>query len=271
MKKIKSKLWFIKRWIIWILADTFDKFEIINPEVDKIEIWKTVKWKSINCYKIGNWETKIMMIAWIHGNETGTIKLLSKVTNWLYKDNNFNSISFYIIPCLNLDWFEQARINPDYFNGWKIGRFNANWVDMNRNFDTNCFSSTSTRWFGKKYETNNIVNCGKYWLSEPETRVFSDFIKKENIRIIFSYHNSGKEVMWNLNELSQDLTKMYSSELWYRFFSDEERIKLNQTWTMKKWADENNLTYVEVEGSGRWSSDWRIQKNALKKVFWKNK
>lgn len=47
LKKLKSKLWFIYRWLIWIKDNIID-----NPEINEKMflpnisiVWKTIKWK----------------------------------------------------------------------------------------------------------------------------------------------------------------------------------------------------------------------------------
>ncbi len=85
LKKIKTKLWFIYRWVIWIKDNILD-----NPEIGRewkysfpTVIWRTVNWQDIQCYTFWNWEEKILYFWGIHGNEIGTVKLMNRWVNYL--------------------------------------------------------------------------------------------------------------------------------------------------------------------------------------------
>lgn len=62
-------------------------------------------------------------------------------------------ITAYIIPCLNRDGYEQAQKYPDYLVGGKIGKTNANHVDLNRNFPTSGWKTKSKIFIAGKYES----------------------------------------------------------------------------------------------------------------------
>ncbi|MFH1308408.1 MAG: M14 family metallopeptidase, partial [Patescibacteria group bacterium] len=194
----------------------------------------------------------------------GTVKLAYSLINWLNgKEELKKTFTFYIIPCLNKEGYSQALNNPDYFNGGKIGRFNDNNVDLNRNFPTPSFKKESIYSFGKNYGEKELVYCGEYGGSEPEIKALINFIKNKNIKVAYFFHNAGKDVMGNKDYLSQKLVKLYSKKAGFRFVSDEEWQKMGQTGTAKEWCEINNVAYIEIEGSNRWGNDWKIQKKAI--------
>lgn len=268
MKKLLKSIWKIKRALIWFYQDRFDKISKINENIEKIIIWKSINNLDIECFKIWNWEKHILYTSWIHWNEIWTVKLSHNLINWFYENkNNLLNYTIFIIPCLNPDWYKLALENPDYFNGWKIWRFNNNNVDLNRNFKTTSFTKKSIRSFGKNYQENIEVYCWEYWNSEPEIKFFTDFIINNNIKVLFMFHNAWKDVMWNDNELSEKIAKIYSKKTKFKYLNNTYWEKLKQTWTAKEWCDENNISYIEVEGSNRYWSDWQIQKDAIKETL----
>lgn len=264
MKNILRYIWKLRRALIWFFQDKFDRKGYIPENIEKIIIGKFVSWLPIECFKIWNWQKRVLYASWIHWNEVWTIKLAYNFINWLYKNiEKLKKYTIFIIPCLNPDWYNLAIKNPDYFNWWKIWRFNFNNVDLNRNFATNSFAEKSIRSFWKNYWENIEVFCGKSWNSEPEIKALTDFIKNNNIWVLFMFHNAWKDVMWNKTELSQSIAKVYSENTWFKLLTEEYWKTLNQTWTAKEWCDENNITYLEIEWSSRYWSDWKVQKEAI--------
>ncbi len=234
------------------------------PDIPIMKIGNTIKNVPINYYKIGGGKLKIIFISAMHGNETGTVKLAHKLINFLFENRKkYPEFTFYIIPCLNPDGYGKALKNSDYFNGGRIGRFNDNDVDLNRNFNTPSFKKESVWLSGKNYSNKETVYCGEFGDSEPETKALTDFIKKENIKVLFSFHNAGRDVMGNKVHPSQKLVEIYAKKCKFKIFSEEEWTKLEQSGTLKEWCEENSVAYVEIEGSTRWGSDWKIQKPAV--------
>lgn len=268
MYRVKKYLGIFKRAIIGIFHDIFEKYAAIPKNCTIFTVGKSTENRPIQCIKIGNGLHKILYTAGIHGNEVGTIKLMHNFINWAYVNSlAFQETTLFIIPCLNPDGLELARKNPDYFGGGKIGRFNDRNVDLNRNFDTPGFQKKSKWSFGKNYSEASEVYCGEYGNSEPEIDAITKFIKKENIKIWFMFHNAGREAMGNLNQISQELTHLYAKKTKFRYVDNEEWGKMKQSGTAKEWCDINKIAYVEIEGSTRWGSDWNIQKKALEETL----
>ncbi len=268
MKKIFKFLWKLRRSLKSIFQDKSDKIPNISVNIERNIIGKSINWSDIMCYKIWEWNIKILYVSWIHWNEVWTIKLAYNLINWLYENIiKLDNYCIYIMPCLNVDWYDLAIKNPDYFNWWKIWRFNSNNVDLNRNFDTKSFKEKSIRSFWKEYSESVEVFCWKSWNSEAETKILTNFIIKNNISVLFMFHNAWNDVMWNNTELSKKLSKTYSDNTWFKLLTEEYWNTLKQTWTAKEWCDENDITYLEIEWSSRYWSDWKVQKNAIEETL----
>lgn len=222
----------------------------------------------INCHEIGNGKISVLFIFGIHGNEVGTIKLSHHFINWCYThEAELRSYSLYIIPCLNPDGYTTALQQPDYWHGGRIGRFNKNKVDLNRNFPTASFVEQSTWSFGKNYSKKQTVFCGSSAGSEPEIQALIKFIRDKKISTLFSYHNTAGDVTNSQSPLAQKLAQCYASLTNFKYMNHEEWKKLNQTGTAKEWCEENTINFVEIESSVRWGSDWKRQKPAMLKML----
>jgi len=201
---------------------------------------------------VGEGKTKVLFVCAIHGNEVGTAKLGSSLGKFIERQRFPFKCS--IIQIANPDGFSKAIINPDYSNGGAIGRLNANNVDLNRNFPVKSFRKNSLWHFGKKKVQ---VFCGKTGGSEPEVQAITNFIIKNGITIVFSFHNSGKNVVSSNNPDAKKLAKLFSESSGYKLLTEEEWIKYGQTGTFKEWCEDNGVIFIEVEGSNRYRSDSR--------------
>lgn len=262
LKKIKAKIGDFVRGFQGLYHNNIDKYLTIPGGLNEIVIGQSVGGRDIFTYKFGNnGKMKILFMGGIHGNEVGTVKLMYKFINYLSgHKKEYLGLELFVVPCVNPDGLELALKKPDYFGGGRNGRFNANNVDLNRNFKTENFSSENFWFFGNEYIP---VYCGPSPFSEPESLAIADFIKANGISVLYSFHSRGKEIMGNLNKLSQELVKDFVNKTGYRYVSHEEWKKMKQTGTVKQWCEDNNIAYIEVEGSTRYGSDWKKQKDAI--------
>lgn len=269
--KLKTKLGYITRGTLGFLQNNFITLPSISKKVLSFTIGKSVKGQSIQCFQIGNGANKFLYTSGIHGNEVGTVKLAKYFIHWAHEHTHqLDDYTLFVIPCLNPDGYNIACNNPEYYQGGKVGRFNANTVDLNRNFATPSFKQKSEWSFGQNYSEKLEVFCGEYGCSEPETKALTEFIKSKKIQVLFMFHNAGKDIMANANQRAQELAKIYSEKTGFRFLKVGHWKELKQTGTAAEWCDLNNIAYIEIEGSTRWGSDWKTQKEALKATLFTN-
>ena len=264
--KIKYFFGTIYRGMIGRYHNSFDKTPAINSNVESFVIGKSGEGREIKVYKIGDRGGKILFVAGIHGNEIGTVKLAHYIINFFNDFNDFNGV-LYVILCLNPDGYERALKNPDYAHRGRIGRFNANDVDLNRNFPTKNFQPNSEWGFGRDYSDEKIkIFCGEFGGSEKETQALINFIKSENIENLIMLHNAGKDVVYN----QSDETAKNWAEIYHKITKFKIRTNLNYSGGVAEWAKENNIHYLTVEGGSRWGSDWQRQRQAIEKIIINN-
>lgn len=260
LKKLRGKFADYARGFHGIYQNKLDKYLVIPEGLNEILLGHSVEQREIFAYKFGTDEkVRILFMGGIHGNEVGTVKLMYKLINYLH-DRKLLGLEIYVLPCLNPDGLARALSAPDYFRGGRVGRFNANNVDLNRNFATKSFRSENYWFFN---DSNVAVYCGEKSFSEPESKLLADFIKERGISVLYSFHSRGREVMGNRNELSQRLVQDFVAKSGFKYISEEDWRKLGQTGTIKEWCDENEVAYVEIEAGSRYGSDWKTQKDAI--------
>lgn len=257
---LKSKLWFIYRAIVWIKDNLIDNPKI-NNNINSFSIWKTVLWEDIKCYKFWSWEEKILYFWGIHGNEIWTVKLMNRWVNHINENKElFDNKQIFIIPCLNIDWYNKALKNSDYFAWWIVWKTNANNVDLNRNFPTSNWSAESKLFVAGKYSDISWWNIPA---SESEVKVLLELIEKENIKTIFTFHNC-RWTVFSLN--SSEKLENYSKNSKYIIFTEKQWDDLcdeQKTWHSMIWWPENNIEIIEIELKTRWGSEWKKNKGAL--------
>lgn len=248
------------------MKDNFFDNPKINSNIKSFSIGKTFNWEEIDCYSFWKWSEKILYFWWIHGNETGTVKLMNKWVNFVWEiesGTSFWNTQIFIIPCLNIDWYKQALKNPKYFSWWREGKTNAQDVDLNRNFPTFNWSPKSTLFAAGLYK--EISWWTSPW-SEWEIKALLNFIETEKVQTIYTFHNCWWTVFWRWTTSVNKKVKSYSKNSNYRVFADSEWDGLKpwqKTWQMMMWAEEKNIDVIEIEMKTRWWSEWELNKKAL--------
>ena len=264
---MKQQLGTIKRGLVGIFQNIFEKMPAL-PALAPVSIGKTVKGHSIDAFIFGKGKKKILLVGSIHGNEVGTHKLMYQLISFLVTQPSlFPNLEIHIIPRLNVDGSTKAGDHPDYFHHGMVGRFNANGVDLNRNFDTKHFRSTSGRGFGKDYSQTETVFAGESPASEPETKALCAYIKNTQIDTYFAFHSAGKDVMANNRPGALALANCFADNTGFRIVTADAGYENLYSGTAKEWCDENDLDYVEIEATNRWGSDWKNQKPGIIACF----
>lgn len=213
-------------------------------------IGKSVEGRSIYAYYLGTGSKKIIFYAAMHGSEYNTKYTL---TNWIVElENNIKNIpndkTIIILPTLN----------PDGVN--KNTRFNANGVDLNRNFDTSTWAS-GTYFLDKYYETGG----GSSPFSEPESRAIRDLILRELPYLTLSYHSAAGYVIPSNTSKAIDFAKIYSSKSGYKYIAPgtEGSFTYDITGSFGQWSQERGYNSLTVELSSFYSNQFIQNKSAM--------
>lgn len=252
------------RWLEWYICSFRDTYTDCG-EPSRV-LWISVEWRNIDVYTFGNWTKHILYVWGMHGNEVWTVKCMQRRISYLQNNHDVipKNITIHVIPCLNQDWLSTAKWNPDRWRGWRYVKVNAHWVDLNRNFPTSNRSKDATRFLANAHSR---ISWGTSPASEPEIKLLLEFIEKEAITTIYSFHNRWGTVMssYMLKE-AEVRTERYAKKSWYRIFSSDEwddRWDDKKTWHSTIRAQENNISLIEIEMKTRWLSERKRNKPAL--------
>ena len=216
--------------------------------IDRGSIGNSVLGKSIDYTRIGNGPKIIVIAGGLHGTEPNAANLVDDLSD------KFESIhetiqeefTIYFLP----------RLNPDGLS--TRTRHNANQVDLNRNWDTNNWVPDTT------YRDQTVVGGGgRFPFSEPETRVFSNFLmdlsqKSSEPVVVFVYHSTvsgglvqpgyqlksqtGEQIT---DEVAASIARPFANEIGYRF--SEEWTQYEITGEAIHWCAEHSIHCMDIE------------------------
>ena len=142
-------------------------------------------------HQFGRGETHLILIGGMHGGyEWNTVLLMYEIIDWLDANHEIvpKNLKLSIIPAMNPDGLKIIIGNSGRFSRDVIprnvdsGRFNANGVDLNRNWD--CV------WQPVGYWRKQEVNAGSYPASEKEVQDIGFFIRESNPAGVIFYHSA---------------------------------------------------------------------------------
>ena len=172
--------------------------EVIIPTDPKVEIIGTsVEKRIIESYTFGSGDKHLLFVGGIHGGyEWNTVILSYYLIDYLTLNPKTvpENIQVTIIPSLNPDGLykvigKEGRFETtDIISGvdQSTGRFNANGIDLNRNFA--CKWKPESSWRGK------VVSAGISVFSEPEAKAIQNFVSANSPKAVAFLHSQGNAV-----------------------------------------------------------------------------
>jgi hypothetical protein len=173
--------------------------EPFAPTTTRSILGQSIEGRDIETFTFGTGETNLLFIGGIHGGyEWNSALLAYEMIDYFMADNSDipENITVHIIPNLNPDGlysvtqlegkFAATQILSNDMHATGEGRFNANDVDLNRNFD--CRWVPTGSWRGK------TVSAGSAPFSEPEAVIVRDYVNQINPAAVVVWHSKANNV-----------------------------------------------------------------------------
>jgi Zinc carboxypeptidase len=155
-------------------------------------IGKSVQGRNIDSYTYGDGDKHILLVGGIHGGyEWNTVLLAYSMMDYFDGTPDFipAGLSVTIIPSMNPDGVFTVTgkgrfVSADVSTSTKVlasGRFNANEVDVNRNFDC--------KWQPKSTWQSKTVSAGTAAFSEPEALALKNYISEFSPDLVVFWHS----------------------------------------------------------------------------------
>lgn len=223
----------------------------------------TVQGRKITAYHFGSGDKEVLFVGGAHGGYEWNTTLVSYELMDYLKANPSAipaGLKVSVIPVLNPDGlfkvvgkegrFAVADV-PSDSSKTVVGRYNANGVDLNRNFDCD--------WQATGVWRDTSVSGGTAAFSEPESKAFQSYVKEHNLASVIVWFSSAGGVFSSSchNDVSAEtsvLTNLYANASGYPAFKDFDFYAI--TGDMVNWLAKNNIPAISVLLSSHDSTEW---------------
>jgi len=246
------------------IADLTPKQEIIGSSIEK---------RNIEAFTFGNGEKHLLFVGGIHGGyEWNSVLLAYEMIDYLKANPKTipENLKVTIIPSANPDGLYQVTNKEGIFTINDISteedlspwRFNANEVDLNRNFDC--------KWQPESTWRNKPVDAGTTVFSEPEAQAIRDFVLENNPVAVIFWHSQANTVYASECEngvLPETIEIMNT----YAKAADYNAVDIFDSYTVtgdaEGWLASINIPAITVELENHESIDWTRNLEGVKALF----
>lgn len=244
------------------------------PEV--VDETKTVFGRSADehdliAYHFGSGDTELLFVGGIHGGYSwNTILVAYELMDYLEANPDVipDNIKVSVIPVLNPDGLEKVtgkvgRFSPsDVAEDTTEGRFNANNVDLNRNFDC--------QWQAKGTWQNKTVSGGSAPFSEPEADAMRGYIESRNPAAVVTWYSAAGGVYSSscdngVSEETKELTKLYAQASGYKGYEEFDYYAI--TGDMVNWLAKEGIPAISVLLTSHTDTEWGKNQKGIEAVL----
>jgi len=206
---------------------------------------RSVEGRRIRAHVFGNGARKLLFFGGIHGDEYNTTRLMK---NWSYllearARSLPKGVTIAVVHSINPDGLVAKR------------RYNARWVDLNRNFLTKNWSQATT------WQHRKLSNAGgARAFSEPETRALRDLINRLKPMLSLSYHSAGRMVQSNQLPAADRWAKLYARSSGYPL---NKQLPYAVTGSFADWCRERGLPALTIELSFKHIAEFKRNQTAM--------
>jgi len=246
------------------------------PAQDKTQtvIGKSVEGRDITAYHFGEGARKILFVGGLHGGyEWNTSLLAYEMMDYLKANPSAipASVAVIVIPVLNPDGLYKVVGTTGPFTEGDVassqdvqvsGRFNANNVDLGRNFDCN--------WQKDGVWQTKTVSGGSEVFSEPESRAIRDFVTSYKPDAVVVWYSAAGGVYASscgggILPETNTLTNLYATASGYTANKSFDFYKI--TGDMVDWLAKMNIPAISVLLSTHTDIEWDKNLAGIKAVL----
>jgi hypothetical protein len=222
-----------------------------------VAIGRSREGRDIEAYRFGTGEADVLIVGGIHGAYApNTNALAERVIQEARTNPNFvpEGVTLHVVPNLNPDGLATGE-SP-------AGRFNAEGVDLNRNFD--CEWQPEGTW------QNRAVSGGGSPFSEPEAASLRDYVRQVDPEAAIVYYSAAGGVYASncrngVSDATLELTNTYADATDYS--ANEEFDFYEITGDAVNWMASESVPAISVLLSNYTSTEWEQNRAGLVAVM----
>ena len=247
--------------------------ETKNPDPKQKVIGTSVEGRKIEAHTYGSGETHLAFVGGIHGGyEWNSVILAYQFMDYFDANPEVipDSITVTVIPSANPDGVYEVIDKEGRFaiadvpdnDSTVPGRFNANMVDLNRNFDC--------KWQPESTWRSNPVSAGTSPFSEPETIAIYNFVLENDPAAVIFWHSQSNAVYASECEdgilpETLDIMNTYAKASGYRAIESFDDYEI--TGDAEGWLASINIPSITVELQTHETIDWERNLAGVKALF----
>jgi len=252
-----------------------DGSNMMKEDKTQSVIGKSVNGKDIIAYHFGDGEKEVMFVGGIHGGYSWNTTLVGYEAIDFLKQNPSaipEGVKVTVIPVLNPDGLlKVVATSTAKFSAGDVvsviakqteGRFNANNVDLNRNFD--CDWQANAKW------QDTPVSGGKSAFSEPESLAMKNYIESRKPKAVVVWYSAAGGVFSSschngvLPETNK-LTQAFAKASGYKAYEGFDFYVT--TGDMVNWLAKNNVPAISVLLTNHSDTEWAKNKAGIEAVL----
>lgn len=247
----------------------------IEQNKESTVIGKSVEGREITAYHYGSGDTGLLFVGGIHGGYSWNTSLVAyEMMDYLKTNPQVipKSVAVTVIPVLNPDGLNKVVgtsgrfVKADVSSSQSVqisGRFNANKVDLNRNFDCD--------WRSVGVWQTVAVSGGNKAFSEPESLAFKNYVEMSKPDLVVVWYSSAGGVYPSscggsgiLPETSA-IIKIYAKASGYPEYKSFDFYET--TGDMANWLAKNKIPAISVLLSTHEDVEWDKNKKGLEALL----
>lgn len=256
------------------IGDGAEPLDAILAEGPETVIGASVDGNDIVAYHYGTGDTELLFVGGTHAGYSGnTVLVAYELMDYLEENPSLipNNVKVTVIPVLNPDGLEKVYGTTERFDVkdaptdhsvTTAGRFNANNVDLNRNFD--CEWAASGTWQSK------TVSGGSKPFSEPESSAVRDYVYTHDIAGAVVWYSAAGGVFSSscqngVSTETKALTNIYASAAGYKAYEEFNFYEI--TGDMVNWFAKENIPAISVLMTDHENTEWTKNKKGIDAVL----
>lgn len=248
--------------------------EIVVENKESTVIGKSVEGRDIIAYNYGSGDKDILFVGGVHGGYSWNTTLVAYEAMDYLKANPEvipSNIKVTIIPVLNPDGLNKVVGTDDRFSKADVsssktiqtsGRFNANNVDLSRNFDCN--------WKSVGVWQTKSVSGGSKVFSEPESVALRDYVVANKPDAVVVWYSAAGGVYASacdngvLSETSV-ITDIYAKASGYPAYESFDFYET--TGDIVSWLAKNKIPAISILLSNHEDTEWDKNRKGIEALL----